>query len=456
MSAKAGRGSYRLVRRASRAEGAGESGLSRLFELHAVSSAGDAAVAVALAGSLFFRVPTGEARGQVAMFLGLTLLPFVLIAPLIGPFLDRFRQGRRWAIGSTMAIRALLAWVLASSVEGRTAWQFPAALGVLICAKAYGVTRSAVTPRLTPPQLRLVQVNGRMSMAGLAGSATGGAIGGIAAYFGSEWALRAAFVVFILGGVQAALLPSRVDSTAGEDNVSMGDVAGANRWSSRVRFAVPLEVVTALQVNAGLRLLSGFLTIFMAFVLRSHPFPGWGHRVPLLLGLVIGAAGVGSLIGTLVGSLARGRSPRVTVLLALTVDAVACLLAGVFYHLPLAVLLGLSAGLCQQMGKLSLDSMIQDTVPENVRTSVFARSETVLQLAWVLGGGLGIVLPLRARIGLGGVGLLLVAWFGLVLLLRTGRRLRRRSDPADSAPGRSRGDPVYGEPGATGALTDSS
>ena len=77
--------------------------------MHAFNTAGDAAVAISLAGSLFFQVPSGEARDQVALFLGLTMLPFAIVAPLIGPFLDRFAHGRRWAIGATMACAAFLA-----------------------------------------------------------------------------------------------------------------------------------------------------------------------------------------------------------------------------------------------------------------------------------------------------------------------------------------------------------
>ena len=102
------------ARRASEAEGAGESGLHRLIQMHVFNTAGDAAVAISLAGSLFFQVPSGEARDQVALFLGLTMLPFAIVAPLIGPFLDRFAHGRRWAIGATMAVRAFLCWALAS------------------------------------------------------------------------------------------------------------------------------------------------------------------------------------------------------------------------------------------------------------------------------------------------------------------------------------------------------
>ncbi len=116
VTGRAGRFTVQQARRAARAEGAGDSGLSRLIELHAFNAAGDAAVAISLAGTLFFQVPTGEARGQVALFLGLTMLPFAIVAPLIGPFLDRFSHGRRWAIGSTMAVRAFLCWVLATAV----------------------------------------------------------------------------------------------------------------------------------------------------------------------------------------------------------------------------------------------------------------------------------------------------------------------------------------------------
>src|SRR6476646_5854838 len=143
----AGQFAVNQARRAARAEGAGDSGLSRLIELHACNAAGDAAVAISLAGTLFFQVPTGEARGQVALFLGLTMLPFAIVAPLIGPFLDRFSHGRRWAIGATMATRGFLCWVLGTAVTTDSTWLFPAALGVLIASKAYGVTRAAAVPR---------------------------------------------------------------------------------------------------------------------------------------------------------------------------------------------------------------------------------------------------------------------------------------------------------------------
>src|SRR5690349_9286834 len=122
----------RTAQRAARAEGAGDSGLSRLIALHACNAGGDAAVAISLATTVFFAGATSDARGQVALFLGLTMLPFAVVAPLIGPFLDRFSHGRRWAIGATFAIRAFLCWVLAGAVADDSALLYPAALGVLV------------------------------------------------------------------------------------------------------------------------------------------------------------------------------------------------------------------------------------------------------------------------------------------------------------------------------------
>jgi hypothetical protein len=44
-----------------------------------------------------------------------------------------------------------------------------------------------------------------------------------------------------------------------------------------------------------------------------------------------------------------------------------------------------------------------------IRTSVFARSETVFQICWVFGGALGIGLPLIPQLGFGVVAVLLCA-----------------------------------------------
>jgi hypothetical protein len=223
--------------------------------------------------------------------------------------------------------------------------------------------------------------------------------------------------------VLSVLLPARVDSAAGEEQIQYGEMDGRTRRS--LKFGFTPTVVTGLRCNIGLRALSGFLTMFMAFLLRDQPFPGWESRPDMLLAIVIGAAGVGSAVGTVLGSWLKGLRPDVVVVVVLLVDALLAVAAAVFYGLVLAVALGLTVGLCQQLGKLSLDALIQEEVPEHVRTSVFARSETMLQLAWVLGGGLGIAMPLNPRLGLGIAAGLLLVWVVLVLRRRTMLRQRQ-------------------------------
>ena len=347
-----GRGaSYTLrqARRASHAEGAGDSGLYRLIELHAFNAAGDAAVAISLAGTLFFAQP-GEARGQVALFLGLTMLPFAVVAPLLGPFLDRFSHGRRWAIGRTMALRAFLCWLMADAVATQSIAMFPTALGVLVASKAYGVARAATVPRLQPAgpdpgqgqQPDLARRRRRRRDLGAAGRRW-------PRPSAAQWSLRYAFVVFAGATILSILLPAQGRRQGGR--------AAGQPHRRQQKFRVPTDVVFALRCNAGLRMLSGFLTMYMAFLLRQHPLPGWEHRTTLLMGLVIGAAGLGNTIGIGLGSvLTQAERRRSRWSSRCSPTPTAAVVAAVFYGLVPAIALGLTAGVAQAMGKLVLDA----------------------------------------------------------------------------------------------------
>ncbi|WP_433009480.1 MFS transporter [Kribbella sp. CA-294648] len=407
VTGRMGKATGRRIRGLTGAQGARESGLSRLIELGFVNAAGDTAFAVSLAGTVFFAVPSSEARDRVALFLLLTMAPFALMAPLIGPALDRFRHGRRWAIGGTLGLRGFLVWSLAASIHDSSTWLYPAALGCLVASKAYGVTRASAVPRLLPKDISLVTANSRISLAGVAGATVGAGIAGAFAAIGPEWSLRWAAVVYTIGLILAIRLPSRVDSPAGEE---MTGTAGRDAR----RRAITAAVARGIRCNLGLRFVSGFLTMYLAFLLRDKPLNGIDGA--LAAGAVIAAAGIGNSLGTLVGSLLKARKPEAVVLVVLLADAVIAIAVAVFYGFPLLIALGLVAGLCSSLGKLSLDAMIQRDVPETVRTSVFARSETVLQLSWVIGGACGIVLPLIPRLGFGFLAGVLV--LAIILVIR--------------------------------------
>ena len=416
----------RRVRRAIRAEGAEESGLSKLIELNAAGAAADALVAVSLAGTLFFSVSVDQARGRVALYLLITMAPFAVVAPVVGPILDRFRHGRRYALAATMLGRAVTAWLVAGALASHQGFAlYPGAFAILVLSKAYGISRSAVTPRVCPHGSALVRANARVSLGGtLAGLAFGSIGAGIVAATSPRWSLRLAAVVFVVGVVFALQLPKHADSPEGE--VPLRAAAKAARPRHRptlqsvaqgMRRVLGPKVLAALRVNAALRFYSGFLTLFVAFLTRKHDFGLPGHG-KVALGIFALAAGSSGVLGTLLGARTRGRTSPSLLLVVLGTVTTLALIAGIFFSLSSIVLVAVGAGVAQTIGKLTLDSTIQQDVSEEVRTAAFARSETTLQLSFVFGGACGL-LPIAGPVGFLGAASLLA-----IVLMDTLRRRR--------------------------------
>jgi MFS family permease len=386
--------------------GAGEAGMIRLLDLHAASCAGDTLVTMGLAGTIFFNVPVGEARGRVALYLLITMAPFALLAPVVGPLLDRFRHGRRYALATTMLGRAFLAWLISDYLGG--IGLYPAAFGVLALSRAYGVARSAAVPRLLPPGLGLSEAGARASIFGTLAGAAVAPLGVAAFWLGHAWPLRLASVVFIIGMVIALRLPPKADSEPPE--VLPRIFLLPNRESVKVLSG--RLVIAVLSGSAILRALYGFLTLFLAFSIRSNDLTttlfGAHLSQTKALAFAIGALGVGTFVATAIGS--RMTIHRPTLLQAGGMIAVtaAALLATVQYNLGFVIVLCLTTAIVSGLAKLAVDASIQEQIPEQVRASAFAHSETLLMLAFVLGGAIGLF-PFPGRVGIG------IAAGGLVL-----------------------------------------
>jgi hypothetical protein len=373
------------------ADGQATTGMHRLIDLHAVSCAGDALVAIGLAGTIFFQVPVGEARSRVALYLLITMAPFALLAPVVGPVLDRFPHGRRYALATTMLARAFLAFAIAADMH--SLFLYPAAFGVLVMSRAYGVARSAVVPRLLPPGLSLVAANARGSLAGTVAAAAIVPVGLVLGLPGPAWTLRAATALYFAGMVIALRLPARADS---DPPVTVPPLFAA----PGIRLTGP-RVWCAVTASACFRGLYGFLTLFFAFRTREDDL---GLPPAAALGLVIAGLGLGSFAGTVIGTRLRLRRPLVLQLGALGLTVVCCAGAAVAYRfagvgLAFAVLLAVIAAAGSGLAKLASDAVIQQTLPEEMRASAFAHAETVLQLAFVAGGALGLI-PFAGTVGL--------------------------------------------------------
>ena len=442
-----------VVHRFSGASGAGQTGLSSLIELTAAGSAGDAFVAVALAGTVFFNTSLHEARSQVVLYLVLTVAPFTLLAPFIGPMLDRVRQGRRYIMMGTLLARGLLCWAMSGAVTGDPVTLFPAAFGVLVLQKAYAITRSSVTPRLLPPSITLVTANARNGLAAtVASTIAAPAAFGIQHFIGAAWVLRIGTLVYLGATALGARVPDHVDETQAapesravpetsepltvpETPVERPTVAEtrpepapARPRRRGLRSLGPL-VSEAMWANAAVRAFAGFMVFFLAFLLRSSHFHGFSQNESL--GALVFAAAAGGLIGTGAGALFKRRVPRQMALGVLVVSIATCAVCAAMFGLGTALVVAFVASVGTVLAKLALDSTVQREIPEDVRTSTFAVSETVHQVSWVAGGLAGVLISM---IGSGPAGLWIAAAglaAALVLLVTTRRRrLHTASVPA--------------------------
>jgi hypothetical protein len=488
VSAAAAGGAGRFVHRMSGASGAGRTGLSSLIELTAAGGVGDAFVAVALAGTLFFSTSVNQARTQVAFALLITIAPYAILAPLIGPLLDRVKQGNRYILMGTLLARGLLCWGMAGAIHDAVT-VLPAAFGILVLQKTFGVTRAAVTPRLLPSEITLVTANARSNLGSLIATSLGAVLalgvdkiaGGGGG--GAAWVLRIGTVIYLAATILGLRLPDRVDATDADTAITIGgqgrgydpgspsangsgnnatvdgngtgpggtrifgsrpDItaprgttaqAGSGPGRRRRIFAPPRVgpvVGEAMRANAAIRVFYGFILFFLAFILRSERF---GHvSDAVALGGLAVAMAVGGILGTSIGSALRSRAPQAMMFTVFAVATIVTTACAVLFGLWSVLVVALVAAVSQTLVKVALDSILQREIPAETRSSTFAFSETLHQLALVGGGLIGLLLSLT-KSGFTG---LTVAAIGLALalcwLILTRRRRILRARYASPGP----------------------
>ncbi len=418
---------YWMVQRAATADGADKSGLTALTWPVVATFAVDAAMAVALANTLFFAAATGESKGRVALYLLITIAPFAVIAPLIGPALDRLQHGRRVALAASFGLRTALALVLIMNYDGATGSYpsmvlYPCALAMMVFSKSFSVLRSAVTPRVMPPTIDLVRVNSRLTVFGL----LGGTIAGGAVAAGVEFvcthlfklpgALFVVIAVTVAGAMLSMRIPRWVEVTAGEVPATLSyrrDSQTARSWPDEVKkvgdtLRQPLgrNIITSLWGNCTIKVMVGFLFLYPAFVAKAHQANGWVQLG--MLGMIGAAAGIGNFAGNFTSARMKLGRPAVLVVRCTVAVSTVALAASVAGTLMAAVIATLVTSGSSAIAKASLDASLQHDLPEESRASGFGRSESTLQLAWVLGGALGVMVYTELWVGFTAVTALLI------------------------------------------------
>ena len=415
---------YGLVHRAATADGADKSGLTALTWPVVANFAVDAAMAVALANTLFFAAASGESKSKVALYLLITIAPFAVIAPLIGPALDRLQHGRRVALATSFMLRTVLAVVLIANYDGATgsfpSWVlYPCALAMMVLSKSFTVLRSAMTPRVLPPTIDLVRVNSRLTVFGLlGGTMVGGAIAAAMEYgfnmFQMPGALYVLVAVTVAGAVLSMRIPKWVEVTAGEVPTTLSYHGGSGPLrrhpdrssSATARQPLGRNIITALWGNCTIKVMVGFLFLYPAFVAKSHDASGWEQL--RILGLIGAAAAIGNFAGNFTSArLQLGHPAQLVVRSTVAVTAVA-LATAVTGNLFVAAFATLITSGASAIAKASLDASLQDDLPEASRASAFGRSESLLQLAWVAGGATGVLIYTDLWVGFTVIGAVLI------------------------------------------------
>src|ERR1700675_423799 len=118
----------------------------RLALVHVVMTAGDTLLTVSLAGSLFFSISPEAAKNRVILYLILTMTPFAVVAPFLGPVIDRSRGARRATVVVSAACRAVVCLIMAGALHSLLL--FPEAFTMLVLSKVYLVTKGSLVPLL--------------------------------------------------------------------------------------------------------------------------------------------------------------------------------------------------------------------------------------------------------------------------------------------------------------------
>jgi hypothetical protein len=352
----------------------------------------------------------------------------------------------------------------------------PAAFGILVLQKAGGVVKASVTPRLLPADLTLVTANARSGLISLAAStAAAGLAAGVQVAGGAAWTLRVGTLVYLGAMVLAFRLPEQIDvptvspgtvppGTAqaptpapareqptrpdmprptlplppGEppptgEAAAGGAPGGAPGGASRARHGrwrtlanVGPVVAEAMTVNAVLRAYSGYILFLLAFLLRSVNLGTvFGHTVShnFALGALALGLSVGSLGSMILGSFFKGRAPQLIMFSVLIVAPVVTALCAWTFGLWAAVLVEATAIFCASLAKLGQDSIVGREIGDEIRSSTFAVSETINQVANVAGGLAGVLVSMLNN---GQAGLSIAAGgLAVAVVLLVGRRRRQ-------------------------------
>ena len=348
---------------------------------HAAMMGGEAAMVVALADSFFFDVDPNGARTKVLGFLLVSFAPFLVVAPFIGPLIDRVRGGRRFIIQAVAGARIVVQLLMIRFADDIAL--FPLVFVALVLQKSYTVSKSALVPAVVRSDLELVEANSKLGViAGIAGTVAVLPAGALQFSIGTPATLAYGAILFGVALWSALSLPRELAVRPDAPNA-----ASAEALTTGLQLAWVAMLV--------LRSAVGFMLFHLAFLFRSADDGG-----KVLLGAAVGLSSVGIMIGNSIAPALRRRlheERMITLALALPAAAglVTAWIGGERAGIAVAVVVNFSAAIA----RLSFESIVQRDGPEANRGQAFARFETRFQFGWVVAAVIPVVLETPGSVG---------------------------------------------------------
>ena len=338
----------------------------------------------AVAGEVLSLGPDAQ-RSAVLRYLIISFAPFVVVAPLIGPTIDRIPGGRRMVVQITAVVRAVLYVLMAFHTDDILL--YPLVFVALVMQKMYAVSKSALVHSVVRSHDELVEANSKLSLiSGLVGALAIGPLLAIG-HFSAGVALAFGVAFFAVATMSARRLPRAAIASKPAEAAERHELRSAG-------------IVLASAAMVSIRGVIGFLTFHLLFWIRED----YGLAQ---FGLAAGASTLGSMTGNIVAPrVRRALREEVMLTIALAIIAGAGIAAAVTGGLIAAVVVAFLANFSAAIGRLAFDSIVQRDAPDANQGRAFARYETRFQLAWVLAALPPVFFTMPGQVGFVVVGAL--------------------------------------------------
>jgi len=405
-------------------------GFRKLFTVRLVSQCGDGMFQIGLATLFFFSPQNLATASAVAGAFAILLLPFTIVGPFAGPFLDRWRRRQVLLYGNLARtiLTVVIAFIMAT--EGITTGVYVLALLTLSVNRFLLAALSAGLPKVVPDE-RLLTANSLSPTLGGVSAVFGAALGLLIGLFFPEGAFQdtatliAAAALFAAAAAVALRLepdelgPQRPKATGlaaawSQIRKVTGDIAeGARYLLARRTPALGLGVMASHRFIYGLNFIA--LLLMSRNLLTDPDLPGQGLA---MFGFLSGISFAGNGLAIVLTPIAhRWIAPWRWILICLGLGAASQILIASSYQLTVVAVSAILLGLSVQGVKIAVDTIVQRDTDDAYRGRAFTLYDTMYNAAFCAAAVLAaIALPdtgWSARVFLAlTVGyLLLTAWF---------------------------------------------